>query len=195
MSTSHQGSPLARRQSEPRVDARIAEQRLRVALHAVIADSSARSGQHTPSPEHFWHDNSRDEPRAPIACEKERDMLNAAIAQGCTTPMRIVSYYLARLTDSLAQFPEELLVSDVLYVRLMAEEAEALEAQALAQGMPTAEHCAAAVRETREAITVQLLECASLEQRISLSDRFTVTPAGRAALLAEHPLPMGATPR
>jgi hypothetical protein len=154
-STRHQDSSLARHQSDHRVDPRLAERRLRVALQQVIT--------RTPDPVHPWHDNSRAEPRAPLVCAKERELLHAAIAQGCTTPMQIVSYYLARLADSLNQFPEQLLASDVLYVRLMAEEAEALEAQALAHGIPTPANRETALRETREAIVVQQLECALLE--------------------------------
>lgn len=168
-STSHQGAPLARRQSAHRVEPRIAAQRLRVALQAVIADPSAPSGQRTPEPEHFWHDNSREDPRAPLVCEKERAMLHAAIAQGCTSPMQIVSYYLTRLADSLNQFPEQLVVSDVLYVRLMAEEAEALEAQALARGLGTVEARAVAVRETQDVIGVAELYVAQQQLQLHSS--------------------------
>lgn len=168
-STSHQGTPLARRQSTHRVEPRIAEQRLRVALAAVIADQTAPTGQRTPEPDHYWYDNSREQPRAPLVCEKERAMLHAAIAQGCTTPMQVVSYYLARLTDSLAQFPDERRLSDVLYVRLMAEEAEALEAQALARGLGTVEARAAAVRETRDEIGIAELYVA--QEQLQLDSR------------------------
>jgi len=143
----------------------MAERRLRVALQAVIADPTAPSGQRTPTPDHAWYDNARTDPRSTLPCEREREMLHAAIRQGCTTPLKVVSYFVERIADTLAQFPEQLLVSDVLYVRLMIDEAEALEAQALAHGVPTPEHIADAIVQTREAIVMQQLECALLEKR------------------------------
>ena len=149
--TSNQGPTLERRQPAAAIHPRMAEKRLRVALGAVATKY--------PEPNWPWEDNARKEPRAPLPCEKERDMLAAAIQQGLTTRDRVLTYYLARIADSMAQFPDagRFALSDILYVRAMAEQAEALDAQARARAIPSPAHCDAAARETREAIGVQEL--------------------------------------
>lgn len=159
MSTNPRAASLAGRQ---RIDPQIAERRLRVALQAVIADPTAPSSQRTPTPEHFWHDNSRTEPRAPLVCEKERDMLAAAIAQGCTTELQIVRYYLARLADTLAEFPDAPRVSDACYILYAAEHAEAIERAAIARALPTQENRETAIREIEEANLAGRAFCGAL---------------------------------
>jgi hypothetical protein len=156
--TSHQGPTLERRQPAAMLDPRMALRRLRGALAAVVTKY--------PEPAWPWEDNSRKTPRSPVPCEKERDMLSAAIRQGCTTRDRVLTYYLVRIQDSMAQFPDaaQFTLSDILYVRAMAEQAEALEAQARARALPSPEHCDAAARETREAIGAQQLLCELYER-------------------------------
>jgi hypothetical protein len=156
--TSHEGPTLERRQPAARLDPRMALRRLRVALGAVVTKY--------PQPDWPWEDNARKEPRSPAPCEKEREMLTAAIRQGCTTRDRVLTYYLLRIQDSMAQFPDaaQFALSDILYVRAMAEQAEALEAQARARALPSPEHCEVAARETREAMGVQELLVATYER-------------------------------
>ena len=159
-STSHQRAPLARGHRDPRCDPRIAERRLRVALARVI------DGHAAPEPAYAWHDNSRTDPRAPLPCEKERAMLAAAIRAGATTRDAVLTYYLARIADTLAEFPDAHAVrtSDVLYVRAMAEIAEATEATMLAHTCPDAPHRERAVRELREAIECEELVAVAFER-------------------------------
>lgn len=154
MSTNHQGLTLERHRPSNSAEPRMALRRLRVALHALIAYPG---GQNTPRPESPWHDLTRNEPRATHPCEKERAMIAAAIRQGCTTPDQVLSYFLARLTDAMAEFPIEIRVSDVCFVRLMAEQAEALEAQALARGLGTDDAYTVAERETADLIPLAQL--------------------------------------
>lgn len=161
--TSHHRPTLERRQSNaPPMDPRISERRLRVALHAVIARDGT---QLTPAPAHPWHDLTRDEPRAALPCTREREMIHAAIRQGCTTPNQVLSYHLARIADDMAQFDDAPTVSDVCYVRLMAEQAEALEAQALARAFGTPEAEARAAIESEDAITALRLYVAHTQAR------------------------------
>ena len=147
--TNHHGATLARRQSgHPTMDPRLAERRIRIALGAVIC-ASTPSGQRTPSPEHAWHDNSRAEPRSPLVCAKERAMLADAARQGCTTPDRIIEYFLVRIEDALAQFPAEYSARELVYLKLAIDEAEALEAQSIDRALPSPEHHRAALEATK----------------------------------------------
>lgn len=164
--TSPRPAPLEGRQPHQRMHPRIAERHLRVALHGVICDAHAVSGQRTPAPEHPWHDLTREEPRTALPCAKERTMLHAAIRQGCTTRDQVLTYFLARIADAMGQFPDAAAfrVSDILYVRAMAEIAEAQESIALAHTVPSDDTRAAAVREGREALPLIELLCTTYER-------------------------------
>lgn len=153
MSTRQLGPRLESHQPQHR-DQRMAIRRLRVALHALIAFPG---GQNTPRPESPWHDLTRNDPRAVHPCEKERAMIASAIRQDCTTPDQVLSYFLARLEDAMAEFPNDITVSTVCYVRLMAEAAEMVEAQTLARGLGTDEAYTAAERETADIIPLAQL--------------------------------------
>jgi hypothetical protein len=150
--TSHQPAPLERHQSNARIDTRMALRRLRVGLHRVI---TCEQGQRTPEPAHPWHDLTREEPRSALPCEKERTMLHAAIRQGCTTPERVIEYRMLQLADDLAQFAQPAELSEILYIQMMAEQAEAFAAQSRAHALPSPAHTEAAIRETEEANVVQ----------------------------------------
>lgn len=167
--TSRKRSGLAPVQRDPRSRRddrdRFALRRLRIALADVIRDPAALSGQRTPTPAYPWHDVTRDAPRAALPCEKERAMLHAAIRQGCTTREKIVAYRAQQLLDDFAQFPDEASPNDIMFTRLLLEQAEAIEAQTVAHGLPTEENRARAIRESREAISVMELECRVLELR------------------------------
>jgi hypothetical protein len=166
MSTNHHRSPLERHQSNRRVHPRIAEKQLRVALHAVIVDGTAPSGQRTPAATAWrWHDLTRERCGA-LPCADERAMLADAIRSGCTTRGQVLTYFLARIGDAMAHFPDADTVrtSDILYVRAMAEIAEAQESIALAHTLPSAETRAIASREGREAHQLLELVCTTYER-------------------------------
>lgn len=147
--TNHHGAALARRQSGHQMDPRLAERRIRIALSAVICSKASTSGQRTPVPEHAWHDNTRAEPRAGLVCSKERAMLADAAQQGCTTPDRVIEYFLVRIEDALTQFPAAYSARELVYLKLAIDEAEALEAQSIDRALPSPEHHRAALEATR----------------------------------------------
>lgn len=169
MQTTNHSGPTLERQSN-RTEPRRRLRRLRIALHAMIAYPG---GQLTPEPEAPWHDLTRQEPRAAHPCEKERTMIANAIRQGCTTPQQVLSYYLARIQDSMEEFATPVRVSDVCFVRLIAELADVVESGTLARGLGTAEALQTFQRETAEVVPIAQLVAAG----------------------ACFPLPMGATPR
>jgi hypothetical protein len=146
--TNHHGAALARRQSGHRMDPRLAERRIRNALQEVIRNPALPSGQRTPCPEYPWHDNTRAEPRAQLVCAKERELLEAAISQGCTTPAQVIEYYLVRIEDSLAHFESPHEARELVYIKLAIDEAEALQAQSVDHALPSPEHRRAAVEAT-----------------------------------------------
>lgn len=134
---------LARHQTQPRLSPRMAERRLRVALANVLTK--------TPMPRHAWDDNTRTDPRCTVACDREREMLHQAIRQGCTTPEKVVEYYLVRMADSLAQFDEAPLLEEMCYLQWFKEQGEAHDAVARLHVLPTHEHRESAIREVTEA--------------------------------------------
>lgn len=136
---------LARRQTPPRLDERLALRRLRIALMAVII---ARR----PEPTHAWDDVARTDPRAALPCEKERAMVHAAIHQGLTTPERVIDYRLFQMADDLAQFDEAPQLAELLYVRLIQDEAEALDAQSIDHALPSPTHHVAAIAATQQLV-------------------------------------------
>lgn len=111
-------------------------------------------------------------PRCKLPDEKLRTMIHDGIRAGQISRARLIRYRAAQLQDDFAQFPDEASSQQVLYVQLMLEQAEAIEAQTVAYAMPTEGNRVAAVRETREAITIAELQC--------------------AMMLPSHPLPHGA---
>ncbi len=158
--TSMTQTKLAVHQSAPPTDPRMALRRMRVALAEVITKA--------PTPQHFWHDLTREDPRSALPFEKERSMLHAAIAQGCTTPERIIRYRLAQMHDDLAQFAETPLLEEMLYVELMNEQHEALHAQARAHAFPGDSLEMDAIRETEEANVVMRAYCWLMREGRSL---------------------------
>lgn len=164
--TSQHPAPRERRQSTGKPHPRFAAPRGRAALHAVICDPDVPSGQRTPAPEHPWHDLTRTNPRTALPTEKEDEMLEAAITQGCTTRDKVITYFLTRIGTAMAHFPDadDFRLSDILYVRAMAEIAEAQESFALAHTLPTTASRAAAVREGREAHAMMELLCSTYER-------------------------------
>lgn len=151
---------LANHQTQPPMDPRMAVRRVRVALAGVITK--------TPEPSHFWYDITREEPRAAMPFEKERDMLHAAIRQGCTTPKRIMLYRITQLQDDLSQFAEAPLLAELVMQHLITEQAESMAAISLAHAMPTAAHREEAIRETEEASFLGRVACEVLRSGGSL---------------------------
>jgi len=135
---------LAIRPMRDRVDPRLQLRRLQVAFVAIVHGAKRMPTR--------WYGLTERHRTVSFPFERERQFVHEAIQLGCTTPMQVMSWHLARLADDLAQFPDAPCVSDVCYIRLMAEQAEALEAQARARGLRTAEADAIALRESEEAI-------------------------------------------
>lgn len=146
MTTKLRPANLAVRQPAHRMDPRVAERRLRVAL----ADLVTR----TPTARTPWDDNRRREPRSALPCEKERAMIHSAIRNGCTTPERVIGYRLFQMRDDLAQFEEAPDVGELLYVQLIREQAEALDAQSQFHARRTPAHAEIAIKETEDVVTL-----------------------------------------
>lgn len=160
MATKTSEVSLAAHQTQQRLDPRMAMRRLRVAFSSVVIT--------TPEPRHPWDDVRRKEPRSALPCEKEREMIHAAIRQGCTTPDRIISYRITQLQDDLAQFHETPLLEEMLYQHLIREQAESMDAVTRAHAMPTPAHRDAAIRETEEASLVGRMFCLLMRSGRSL---------------------------
>lgn len=147
---------LAVRPTEARIHPRLQLQRLRVAFVGIVFGAKRMPDR--------WYGLTERNRTVSFPFEREREFIHEAIRQGATTEMQILTWRLTQLADDLAQFPNAPTLSDLCYIRLMAEQAEALQAQARAHGIPTQANREAALRETREAITVLQMECALLEQ-------------------------------
>lgn len=171
MKATSQDRPTLERRQSLRLVPRRPDQPLRDMLHTIIRDPNAAKGQLTPALTGWrWHDLTRDEPRCDVPCGDERAMIHDAIRSGCTTRDRVLRYYLARIQDDMAQFPDAASIetSDVLFIVAMAEMAEGMESVARAHTMPTHENRRAAVKEASEAIPILQLVCATYERGESL---------------------------
>jgi hypothetical protein len=153
--TQHHRAALAGRPTEG-LHPRIAHRRRLSAFVELFTDASRK-------PDAVYAIQRKD-PRVKLYDEREREIIHQGIKDGVISRERIVRYRLSQLLDDLAQFPHDVPVSDVVYVRLMAEQAEALEAQAIARALPTSANRDAAVRETKDAIAMQHIACVALEQ-------------------------------
>lgn len=158
---------LAIRRTVERVDPRVQLRRLQVAFIAIVHGARRMPDR--------WYGLTERNRTCSYPFEREREFIHEAIRNGCTSPDRVISYHLTRLQDDLAQFPEALDASEVLYRRLVTEQAEAIEAQTLAHALATEEARERAVRETEEAITLGQLYVMDTRRD-----------------LPNHPLPMGA---
>lgn len=165
MSTEHQGSQLALRQTRHPISPRIEYRRRLVAFIELFADAVRK-------PDAIYA-LTRKEPRCRLPDDKQREMIHDGIREGMISRARIIRYRAAQLLDDLAQFPEESCPKDLLYIQAMIETAEMVEALTVAQGVPTETNRVTAVREAREAIATSELHCSAL----------LAPPA--------HPLPLG----
>jgi hypothetical protein len=95
-------------------------------------------------------------------------MIHEAIRAGATTPERVIRYRLAQMHDDLAQFAEAPLLEELLYVELIREQAEAIEAQSLLRALPTPAHRDAAIRETEQASVIGRVFCVLARSRDAL---------------------------
>lgn len=153
MSTKLNQVHLAVHQTDPRPDPRMALRRMRVALAEVITQAPTSMAD-------AWYDVSRKEPRAALPCAKERAMIHAAIADGCATPESVIRYRLFQMHDDLTQFGEAPLLEELLYVQMIQEQAEAIDAQSRAHALGTTTLELQAIRETEEATVLQRAYCA-----------------------------------
>lgn len=110
----------------------------------------------------------RAEPRVTtLPDDRQREIIHDGIRAGLIPRERMIRYRAQQLLDDLAQYPDETSASgapsEALYVRLMTETAEAVEAQTLAHAMPTEANRERAVRETQESAAIAELQCRVLE--------------------------------
>jgi hypothetical protein len=148
------------------MDPRMVFRRRREAFVELFADAS-------PKPKAV-NAITRTDPRTKLYDERQRAIIHAGIRDGVISRERIIRYRAQQLLDDFAQYPDEGGSSrEQLYVRLMLEQAEAIEAQTVAHALPSEGNRLAAVRETREAIAIAELQC--------------------AVLLPSHPISMGAS--
>jgi len=164
MSTEHQGSRLAPRQTRHSISPRLEYRRRLVAFIELFADAVRK-------PQAIY-DLTRREPRCQLPDEKQRAIIHQGIRDGVISRARIIRYRAAQLLDDFAQFPDESCPNDLLYVEAMIQTAEWVEAMTVAHGMPTEANRVCAVKEARDAIVAAELHC--------------------AMLLPSHPLPMRA---
>lgn len=157
--TETRGANLAVRQTPPLTPA-IARRRRTVAFYEMFADASRK-----PSSVYAL---TRKEPRRKPYDEREREVIHAGIRAGQITPEGLIRYRLAQIQDDLAQFSEAPLLEELLYLQLIREEAEALDAQSRAHALPTPDSIDAAVRETEDATLVGRVFCVLARSRRTL---------------------------
>jgi hypothetical protein len=149
MSTESHTANLEVRRPAGSTDPRILMRRLQVAFIGIVAQAKRM-------PDRFY-DLTEKNRKVSYPFERERDFIHEAIHTGATTPNRVLTYYLARIQDDMAQFNEPLRALDVCYVRFMAEFAEAVDKVTLAHGLGTDEAYTAAERETADIIPLAQL--------------------------------------
>lgn len=101
-----------------------------------------------------------------LPAERERELIHDGIREGYITREQVVNYRLAQTADDLGQFPTGYTPQEAMFVQVVTEFAEAMEALTLANGIPSRENCERAAKETREALLVGELHVAAIEQRI-----------------------------
>lgn len=94
------------------------------------------------------------------------------------TRERVIDAILALAAYALEPLDDGLPLDVVLFTRLVQEEAEAIDAQAIARGLGTGEARQAAIRETEEAIVAQRLYVVREKRQLTGS-----TPTGRTLAL------------
>ena len=150
-STETRGANLAICPTQP-VEPRLAHRRRLVAFAAMFSDAERQP--------QAVYGLTRKQPRVKLPDERERRIIHQAIRDGKTTPERVIHYRLFQLQDDLAQFDDSPALQDLLYLELVREQIEAIDAQSLAHAIPTPAHLDAAVRETEEASLVGRAFCA-----------------------------------
>lgn len=160
MATRHHMAPLARHQITIRgapITARLAERRRLVAFAELF--------QHAARKPDALYALTRKEPRCALPDEKQRQMIHDGIREGVISREQIIRYRATQLLDDLAAFPDAGSAAEALYVPMVREIAQALDAQTVAHGVPTPANQDTAVRESKEAIAVLELHCAALVRR------------------------------
>lgn len=150
---------LAIRRITDRIEPRVALRRLQVAFVDIVTGAKRMPQK--------WYDLTRSR-AATFPFQRERQFIHEAIRLGCTSPNQVITWRLKQLADDLAQFSEPLDMNELFFVRLICEQADAVDAQIKAHAMPTAANREAAVAETEEATLMGRLYCALLRGGQSL---------------------------
>lgn len=168
METQSHGSRLATRpkalrdriavQAAP-VTREIAERRRRVAFCELFSDYT-----HKPD---FVYEQQRRDPRHPLPDARHHALIVEGIREGAISRERIIRYCAAQLLDYLDAFPSPTPAGERLLAVMLREVGEAVEAHVVAEGTPSAEQCATAVRQGREAAAMLELRNAALEREIA----------------------------
>jgi hypothetical protein len=156
MSTERSRANLAVRPLPERVHPKLTARRRLNALVELFADATRKPDA--------IHAQTRKQPRSTLPDERERTLIDEGIASGAISPERLIRYRLFQLQCDLAQFPSAApQLEELIYVRLVREEAEAIEAQAIARALPTPANRADAVRESKEAVAALSLYVAAVD--------------------------------
>ena len=100
----------------------------------------------------WLYDAQRDDARRSLPDQRLHDAIQEGIAGGWIDAQRLAEYFAELFLVHAATIAQHTGADDVSFCATVHEVAEALDAMAVARGLPTAENRAVAVRETFEAV-------------------------------------------
>lgn len=106
-----------------------------------------------PKPD-WYYQLTRSEPRQQVPGERHRDLIVAGIRAGHISEDQIIAYCRGQLLDLLGQFPTQRTADETVYVALMTETAEMVEAHTIARALPSPATQHAAIAQTRDVIAL-----------------------------------------
>lgn len=142
-------------QSAP-ITQQIADRRRCVAFCELFSDA--------PRKPDFVYELQRRDRRHQLPDERQRRLIHDGIREGYISRERVIRYRAAQLLDDLAAFPSNTPANERLLAVMLREIGEAIEAHIVAEGTPSSENRAGAVREGRQAIALIERRNAALEQ-------------------------------
>lgn len=160
MSTKLSTANLAVRQHHSRLDPRMAMRRLCVAFIGIVHGAKKMPAT--------WYELTRKDRVVHFPFERERTFVHAAIREGATTPEKVVAWRMAQILDDLAQFRAAPSAQELIYVNVIREQVEAIDAQSKAHAHPNETHRDRAIRETEESIAALQLYLSLLRSGASL---------------------------
>lgn len=134
----------------------IADRRRCVAFCELFSDA--------PRKPDFVYELQRRDRRHHLPDERQRRLIHDGIREGYISRERMIRYRAAQLMDDLSAFPNDTPANERLLAVMLREIGEAIEKHVIAEGTPSFENRADAVREGREAVAILELRNAALEQ-------------------------------